>query len=244
MLLLLLNHLLISKRSVTKMMDTSITSTSSARRFPARQTINSGNYSSFEVNYCDDTFPVDTESQKRSTQFKTTKYEFEEGNTALDQSDKVLTKSEISLPIEKKNLELQKSNDLLSFPGISKNFCDQISAIRKTNVRICDLKELAFEENIEISADSEKDLRSFLDSVEFTRRPYIALLDNGNFRAVWKNADREQIGLQFRGGGLVHYVFFALRSSGRFMAQATGRDTLQNARRQIEVQGLGRLMTA
>ncbi len=108
--------------------------------------------------------------------------------------------------------------------------------------RIEDLKALAGDEGIEASDDSERDLRSFLHSLDFTRRPYLVLLDNGNFRAVWKNDDREQIGLQFQGRGQVQFVLFALRLPDRFMARATGRDTLECVRRQIAAHDLWRLL--
>ena len=68
-------------------------------------------------------------------------------------------------------------------------------ARQAVEARIGRLKNLAIEERIEVSAASERDRRAFLDSVAPSRRPYIALLDNGNFRAVWKNAELEQVGL-------------------------------------------------
>ena len=115
--------------------------------------------------------------------------------------------------------------------------------VRKTiENRIEDLKRIADDEGIEVSDDSEQDLRSFLNSVRFMRRPYIALLDNGNFRAIWKNAGHEQIGLQFRGARRIQYVLFPLRPPDGFMAQAAGRDTLENAGRRIEAFDLWRLL--
>ena len=152
--------------------------------------------------------------------------------------------SELTFPLELQLSRFEKSMDSWAFRLRSKKFYNGVIATRETYYRIARLKELAANEKIEVSAGSGKDLRSFLSLMEITRRPYVALLDNGNFRAVWKNADGEQIGLQFRGRGIGHYVLFALRSSDRFMAQTTGRDTLHNIQRQIDVQGLRRLMTA
>ena len=60
-------------------------------------------------------------------------------------------------------------------------------ARQAVEARIDRLKSLATEEGIEISAASERDLCAFLDSVAPSRSPYIALLGNGNFRAVRKN---------------------------------------------------------
>jgi hypothetical protein len=61
------------------------------------------------------------------------------------------------------------------------------------------------------SETSLADLRSFLDSLPLTERPSIFLLDDGNLRAVWRNAAKEQVGLQFLGNGVVQFVMFALR---------------------------------
>ena len=59
-----------------------------------------------------------------------------------------------------------------------------------------------------VSRASLKDLLTFLDGTTFSRRPAVFLLDNGNFRVVWKNADNEQAAFQFRGESTVHCVFF------------------------------------
>lgn len=109
--------------------------------------------------------------------------------------------------------------------------------------RIEDLKAIAADEGIDVSTDSERDLRLFLSSLAFMRRPCVVLLDNGNFRAMWKNTDCEQIGLQFQGGGQVQFVLFALRLPERFMARSTGRDTLECVQRQIDAHDLRRLLT-
>lgn len=118
---------------------------------------------------------------------------------------------------------------------------DAIRVRKQTQERVDRLRNIAADEGLEISIDSERDLWSFLDSLDFTRRPYLVLLDNGNLRAVWKNAEREQIGIQFTGQGLVQYVLFSLRLPDRFMARASGRDTPKNIWRQIEAHDLWRL---
>ena len=157
--------------------------------------------------------------------------------------DKGVIYPDVALTLDLQKQKIEQSTSVLASQFDSGDFFKQVVAIKEAIVRIEKLKGLATEECIKFSKESERDLRLFLASVEFTRRPYIALLDNGNFRAIWRNANREQIGLQFRGHDLVQYVLFALRSSDRFMAQATGRDKLLNVRRMIEVQGLGRLMS-
>jgi len=66
-----------------------------------------------------------------------------------------------------------------------------------------------------VSPASLKELLTFLDSTAFSRRPAVFLLDNGNFRAVWKNTDNEQAAFQFRGDNTVHCVFFFKRPSSQ-----------------------------
>ena len=167
----------------------------------------------------------------------------DKGVICPDIPDQVVFDPDVALTLDLQKQKIEQSTSVSAFQFDSGDFFNQAVAIKEAIVRIEKLKGLAAEECIKFSEESERDLRLFLASVEFTRRPYIALLDNGNFRAIWRNANREQIGLQFRGHDLVQYVLFALRSSDRFMAQATGRDKLLNVRRMIEVQGLGRLMS-
>jgi hypothetical protein len=81
--------------------------------------------------------------------------------------------------------------------------------------------------NVEpFSESSLADLRSFLDSLSFTERPAIFLLEDGNLRAVWRNADKEQVGLQFLGGGIVQFVMFVRRRQPPIMSRSAGTDTL------------------
>jgi hypothetical protein len=79
--------------------------------------------------------------------------------------------------------------------------------------RIVDLVADAALASEPVSRASLKDLLTFLDSTTFSKRPAVFLLDNGNFRVVWKNADNEQAAFQFRGDGTVHCVFFFKRMS-------------------------------
>lgn len=79
--------------------------------------------------------------------------------------------------------------------------------------RIVDLVTDAALASEPVSRASLKDLLTFLDGTTFSRRPAVFLLDNGNFRVVWKNADNEQAAFQFRGESTVHCVFFFKRMS-------------------------------
>lgn len=120
----------------------------------------------------------------------------------------------------------------------------RLKAAKAAKARIDELKTDAQAEQQAVSLESEQDLLAFLDHCVFTRRPFITLLDNGNLRVLWKNKAGEQIGIQFRGGKQVQYVFFARRDGSEFMARVSGRDSLMCIRLQIEALNLLRLMTA
>lgn len=120
----------------------------------------------------------------------------------------------------------------------------RVKALHAAKARIQKLKSDARIEGHSVSSASEDDLVAFLNDHAFTRRPFITLLDNGNLRALWRSDAGEQIGIQFRGGKEVQYVFFARREGQAVMAQAFGRDRLSDIDRQIDALNLGRLMTA
>jgi len=97
--------------------------------------------------------------------------------------------------------------------------------------RVFELMQDARLTNEPLSQLSLADLTTFLEGTPFTKRPAIFLLDNGNFRAVWKNADNEQAAFQFRGDGVVHCVFFYRRASTKLpLSQETLVDLLPNLR--------------
>jgi len=112
----------------------------------------------------------------------------------------------------------------------------------EVETRLKELRAIAEDEGLEISVASGSELHAFLYSSGLRRRPYIALLDNGNLRAVWKNARHEQIGLQFRGDKLIQYVLLAFKLADQPMAKAVGRDTFDNVWQMIEFHGLRRLL--
>lgn len=93
-----------------------------------------------------------------------------------------------------------------------------------------------------LSQGSLGDLRAFLEPLEFAHRPAIFLLDNGNFRALWKNEANEQVGLQFLGGGLVQYVIFVARQNPPFLSPHAGSDTVSAIWAQIKANDCDRLL--
>jgi hypothetical protein len=92
------------------------------------------------------------------------------------------------------------------------------------------------------SESSLADLRSFLASISLIERPAIFLLDDGNLRAVWRNAAKEQIGMQFLGNGVVQFVMFVKRQHPPIMSRDAGTDALANMRARIEGNGCAHLL--
>jgi hypothetical protein len=88
---------------------------------------------------------------------------------------------------------------------------------RDIDLRIQALRVEAEIDQIPFSIASYADFRDFIGQVAARVRPSIFLRDNGNLRALWKNDNQEQIGLQFLGGGDVQYVILKRRPGGRLM---------------------------
>ena len=86
------------------------------------------------------------------------------------------------------------------------------------DLRIQALRIEAEIDQVSFSKTSYADFRNFIGQVPSRVRPAIFLRDNGNLRALWKNGDQEQIGLQFLGGGDIQYVILKRRSGGRLMS--------------------------
>lgn len=68
-------------------------------------------------------------------------------------------------------------------------------------------------------------------------RPSLFLNDNGNLRALWKNDQREQIGLQFLGGGNIEFVIFKQRKGRLGMAHTAGVDMKDRVLAHINASG-------
>jgi len=84
--------------------------------------------------------------------------------------------------------------------------------------RIAELTELAQEDEIEMSPSSFCDLWSFISARPAAPVPNVFALDNGNFRAVWKNPQGERIALEFQGSQTASFVIFGwARSLGKMM---------------------------
>lgn len=99
--------------------------------------------------------------------------------------------------------------------------------------RIDKLRSGAALDGFEVNGASEKDFWSFIGSSRFSRRAGLALMDNGNLRAVWKREDASHLGLHFLGERQVQYVIFKRRSGSRKISRTAGIDTFEGVKKQI-----------
>lgn len=74
--------------------------------------------------------------------------------------------------------------------------------------RLQELAELAADDGFCLSMTSVVDLNSFIKRRRINLKPALTALDSGALRATWKNRDKEQVAIHFRGGDSANYVFF------------------------------------
>ena len=112
--------------------------------------------------------------------------------------------------------------------------------------RIDELAGYGLEEGISVSVLSEEDFWAFMESSGFTNRAGLALMDNGNLRAVWKGADKgadsDHLGVQFLGKQMAEYVIFKRRPDSANVSRVAGIDTLSGIREQVKSFGLTSLV--
>ena len=102
------------------------------------------------------------------------------------------------------------------------NLPDTVSAYDN---RISVLEEQAYADGYFLNSGSKETLQDFFGNNPFMRLGRLALLENGNLRAVWKGDDGSHIGLQFLDNGFIQYVFFKQRHADLPVSRAFGRDT-------------------
>lgn len=103
--------------------------------------------------------------------------------------------------------------------------------------RVQALKIEAELDEVPFSVASYADFLSFITETQPQSRPSLFLNDNGNLRALWRNDAREQIGLQFLGGGNIQFVIFKRRPGADTMTRVAGIDTKANIPGHIRASG-------
>ena len=112
--------------------------------------------------------------------------------------------------------------DLVLLPGAKLEEAPSSRAAAELVARISFLRVEAERENIPFSESSRNVLWSFIREFHPTARPRVYLNDNGNLRALWKNSNGEQIGLEFLGAGAIQFVIFKRRAGLTQIARVAG----------------------
>ena len=108
------------------------------------------------------------------------------------------------------------------------------SAIDAYLARINDLKKYGVEDSYEASALSEFDFWKFIHSNPDYRRANLVLLENGNFRATWKDTKNSQLGVEFLGNCVVRCVIFKNWQDKRELSTAYRKIYLSDLKLQIK----------
>jgi len=109
--------------------------------------------------------------------------------------------------------------------------------------RIAELREAGKEEDIEVNEASEIALWDFIKSLPATREGALFLMENGNFRLIWKGQKESHLALQFLGGREIQYVIFKRRKRAKQVCRVAGADTFDGIKRQIEAFELNALVS-
>jgi hypothetical protein len=85
--------------------------------------------------------------------------------------------------------------------------------------RVEELIECAQDERITINQASLSDIRRFVGNQIFSLEPRIFLLDNGNFRVIWRHSGELEVGFEFLGSGRIRSTIIKFDAvSGRVTA--------------------------
>ena len=84
--------------------------------------------------------------------------------------------------------------------------------------------------------------KGFVSQYPSMARGSLGLLENGNFRAVWKGERGTHLGLQFLPDGRIQYVIFKRRPDSDAILRVRGRDTPDGIRRRMEAFDLHNLL--
>ena len=115
-------------------------------------------------------------------------------------------------------------------------------AYQEYSPRIESLRSQAALEGSTVNEASERDFWSFVISISSPSKARLALMDNGNLRAIWKGDDESHLGLQFLGNQLAEYVIFKCRPSASYVSRVAGIDTLHGIKGQIDAFNLTSLV--
>ena len=99
--------------------------------------------------------------------------------------------------------------------------------------RIEELSRYGVEDGITLSEASHRDFWAFMDSAGYSRRAGVALMDNGDLRAVWRGDDHSHLALHFLGDRTIRYVIFRRRPASKHVSRVAGTDTFDGIKQQV-----------
>ena len=105
--------------------------------------------------------------------------------------------------------------------------------LRAYHHRIETLRNDAEIDGFSVNEGSEANFWSFISSMPSARKAELVLMDNGNFRAVWKDNNGDHLGVQFLGEQMAEYVIFKHRSAVGNVSRVAGIDTLEGVITQL-----------
>lgn len=126
-------------------------------------------------------------------------------------------------------------------PWVYQESADQSTAIETETAvaqyreRLAELREAAEDDGIAWNEDSVQDFHAYISDNPYWRRAGLALMDNGNLRAVWEweEDDETHLALQFLGNKLTQYVIFKRRPGAEKTSRVSGTDTFDGIKRQV-----------
>lgn len=106
--------------------------------------------------------------------------------------------------------------------------------------RLQELREIAADDDgySDLKEASEKDFWSFVESMLWSKKASLFLLENGNLRAIWRGLDGMHVGIQFLGEDSVIYVIFKQRPDAKKISRLHAIDTLEGVRDQLNTLGI------
>ena len=107
--------------------------------------------------------------------------------------------------------------------------------------RIAQLEGYLKEDGLTLDRKSESDFWSLMESMFFTRKAGLVLLEDGTLRAIWKDNRGNRLALLFHGNGTAQYVVFVRQFDAPTLRKA-GTVPLNGIKALIEGYGLAALV--
>ncbi len=109
------------------------------------------------------------------------------------------------------------------------------TALAQYGDRLTALREAAEDDDVAWNEDSAQDFQAFITDNPYWRKAGLALMDNGNLRAVWEwdQDDETHLALQFLGNKRVQFVIFKRRLGSGKVSRVAGADTFDGIKQLV-----------